>query len=95
MTDTLAMQLPPEGRPTVPKGPRTPWELFLSEMIGTGMPRQWDSVRSAALFVAIGGTEERDRHVAGESERTISADRLRPEVLNEEKEQIDYGTHRS
>ena len=37
MTDTPAFGLPPEGRPTVPKGPRTPWELFLSEMIGTGL----------------------------------------------------------
>jgi aquaporin Z len=26
-----------EGRPTVPQQPRTPWELFLSEMIGTGL----------------------------------------------------------
>ena len=27
----------PQGRPTVPKVQRTPWELFLSEMIGTGL----------------------------------------------------------
>ena len=26
-----------QGRPTVPRAPRTPWELFLSEMIRTGL----------------------------------------------------------
>jgi aquaporin Z len=26
-----------EARPTVPRGPRLPWQLFLSEMVGTGV----------------------------------------------------------
>ena len=37
MTEPKAPAEIPEGRPTVPKVPRTPWELFRSEMIGTGL----------------------------------------------------------
>ena len=37
MADARAMEQFPEGRPTDPKGQRTPWELFLSEMIGIGL----------------------------------------------------------
>jgi hypothetical protein len=32
-----ASSLPAEGRPTVPLVPRLPWQVFLSEMIGTGL----------------------------------------------------------
>jgi len=37
MTQANASAEIPRGRPTVPQEPRTPWELFLSEMIGTGL----------------------------------------------------------
>ena len=37
MTQAKAQAEIPQGRPTVPQVPRTPWELFLSEMIGTGL----------------------------------------------------------
>jgi hypothetical protein len=37
MTQAKASAEIPWSRPTVPQQPRTPWELFLSEMIGTGL----------------------------------------------------------
>jgi len=37
MTGPGGTPLASEGRPTVPTAPRLPWQLFLSEMIGTGV----------------------------------------------------------
>src|SRR3954468_18959971 len=37
MTRTAEAAAIDQGRPTVPNAARTPWELFLSEMIGTGL----------------------------------------------------------
>ncbi len=37
MTDTLATAPAARARPTVPTVPRLPWQLFLSEFVGTGL----------------------------------------------------------